>query len=581
MAPGGAGGAGDAPDATTPSGGAGGAGGSGGPGGAGGSGGAGGTGGTAPDADLPGTDAAVSAPDALVGERCAEHVPIDLGAWLAANSAYDGDTAPAPATLAASCGGAAGGEVVFFYDVERPLDRLVFRTDHPETRAPTVLYARLDCDEPADLVCNRGSPEAPGTRVTLENVEPGRYFVIVDTGSRDGGGPFRLTVDTTGAAACRDAEDNDGDGRVDLADPGCASPEDQNEADPVVVPACADGLDNDGDGVTDFPADDDCAAAGGEREGPLCLAPYPLVEVGPDGGVFPVAFDFAAPGLTQGSCGDGQGQEAVFVLHLDRPSRVRAGLRLGPNLGETGFGTTYLRTACDDARSELACATENLRNPRIDLPRLEPGDYFVFAEFGFNFAPQDPNIQPNMLFEVESLVRQCNDGEDNDADGRVDLDDLGCTRPMDDVEGDDPAEPPACSDGLDNDMDGAIDYPVDPNCAGAGSNFETGCEGNPLWQPVECAVTSWVWSADSRFQDVDTAEANRVLHSGCMHDGQNPEGLCSLDGTGWVSVDSFPMQGCDATWWHIGGEFSGQCGGHDGDTVRHLVMSSDACWDYR
>ena len=545
----------------------------------------GGSGGLAGDVGRAGVEADVGPglPDAAgAGERCADHAVVDLTAWLARNPAYDGDTAAEPATLAASCGGAAGGEVVFSYDVERPLDRLVFRTDHPETRAPTVLYVRRVCDVVEDLACNRGSPEAPGTRVTLENVQPGRYFVIVDTGSREGGGPFRLSVDTTGAAACRDAEDNDGDGRVDLADPGCVTPDDQNEADPAVAPACADSQDNDGDGLTDYPADDDCAAAGGEREGPLCTAPYPLTEVGPEGGVFPVAFDFASAGLTLGSCGDGQGQEAVFVLHLDQPSRLRAGLRLGPNLGEMAFGTTYIRSACDDPRSEFGCVTENAQPiPFPHVPRLEPGDYFVFAEFGFNWAPQDVTIQPNMLFEVESLVRQCNDEADNDADGRIDLEDFGCARPVDDLESDDPPEPPACADGIDNDMDGAIDYPVDPNCAAAGSNFEAGCEGNALWQPVECAITSWVWSSDSRFGDLASAEENRVLYSGCTHDGQNPEGLCSLDGTGWVSVDSFPMQGCDATWWHIGGEFTGQCGGHDGDTVRHLVLSSDACWDYR
>jgi hypothetical protein len=49
---------------------------------------------------------------------------------------------------------------------------------------------------------------------------------------------------------CSDGVDNDGDGGLDLADPGCASALDLSELDPLV--ACDDGADNDGDGRTDF-----------------------------------------------------------------------------------------------------------------------------------------------------------------------------------------------------------------------------------------------------------------------------------------------------------------------------------------
>jgi hypothetical protein len=63
---------------------------------------------------------------------------------------------------------------------------------------------------------------------------------------------------------CGDGLDNDGDGRVDLADPGCQSEADPREAsqpdDPA--PICSNGLDDDGDGITDFPLDPGCSAAG-------------------------------------------------------------------------------------------------------------------------------------------------------------------------------------------------------------------------------------------------------------------------------------------------------------------------------
>ena len=61
-------------------------------------------------------------------------------------------------------------------------------------------------------------------------------------------------------AACADLVDNDHDGLVDLADPGCSGPSDTDEtnAPPPPPAACADGTDNDGDGEVDFPADPGC-----------------------------------------------------------------------------------------------------------------------------------------------------------------------------------------------------------------------------------------------------------------------------------------------------------------------------------
>lgn len=52
---------------------------------------------------------------------------------------------------------------------------------------------------------------------------------------------------------CDDGIDNDEDGRIDLADPGCEEPADWNE-----LGACEDGEDNDGDGHADYPADPGC-----------------------------------------------------------------------------------------------------------------------------------------------------------------------------------------------------------------------------------------------------------------------------------------------------------------------------------
>lgn len=205
-------------------------------------------------------------------DPCAQ--PIDLNAEIAARGFYDGTTRGAPAATLGTCGGAAGGEVVFRY-VAVPGEVVVFATDHPETLAPTVLYLRAACGDVADLACVRGNNQSPGARLVFEPPGPGPYFLVVDTGARDGGGPFRLTAGPPPAPACQDGRDNDGDGRLDLDDPGCGGPDDDSEGDPPTLPLCADGLDNDEDGVTDFPNDPDCLAAGDDGETGQCLPDGP------------------------------------------------------------------------------------------------------------------------------------------------------------------------------------------------------------------------------------------------------------------------------------------------------------------
>jgi hypothetical protein len=81
--------------------------------------------------------------------------------------------------------------------------------------------------------------------------------------------PREITVTfegTPAAAQCSDGRDNDGDGLIDEADPGCTA--DNTEA-PDNSPAasasdCYDGRDNDGDGLIDAAQDPGCANGGSE-----------------------------------------------------------------------------------------------------------------------------------------------------------------------------------------------------------------------------------------------------------------------------------------------------------------------------
>ncbi len=59
-----------------------------------------------------------------------------------------------------------------------------------------------------------------------------------------------------GSPECDDGIDNDGDGFMDAADPGCSGPSDPTETDPALV--CDDGADNDSDSLIDA-ADPGCA----------------------------------------------------------------------------------------------------------------------------------------------------------------------------------------------------------------------------------------------------------------------------------------------------------------------------------
>lgn len=72
----------------------------------------------------------------------------------------------------------------------------------------------------------------------------------------------------TAERACSDGLDDDADGLVDLADPGCYGPEDPFETNALA--ACDDGFDNDADGLADWSNDPGCGQAISIKENPAC-----------------------------------------------------------------------------------------------------------------------------------------------------------------------------------------------------------------------------------------------------------------------------------------------------------------------
>ena len=139
----------------------------------------------------------------------------------------------------------------------------------------------------------------------------------------------------------------------------------------------------------------------------------------------------------------------------------------------------------------------------------------------------------------------------------------------------------ACGDGFVyegvEECDDANDVDDDECSNDCTSNYS--CLNNPQWQAVDCTTPSWVWSSDNT-NAITVPDANllHVLWTGCSH--ANIPNTCSLDGTGWVSTGVTAMAGCNTTWYHLGGSYTGQCGGHDGDQVRRLVLNPNDCYAY-
>ncbi len=258
---------------------------------------------------------------------------------------------------------------------------------------------------------------------------------------------------------CDDGRDGDGDGRPDLADPGCAFARDANEADPPAPPACANGLDDDGDGAADWPADADCAAAGAATEAPRCGA-RPVIDVGPG------RTRVIAPADPQRGA-DAPPAEVVLAVHTAERSDVE--------VAADRFVTWDVRTACDDAATSLGTlnALPLGEHPALlRLPERPPGVTYVVVRSLYEnlHFPRTPGWV-DLTVDVTPMRGACVNGADDDADGRVDAADPGCSDLRDDSEAD-PAAPPACHDGRDDDADGLVDWPADPDCATAGDEHE-------------------------------------------------------------------------------------------------------------
>ena len=130
------------------------------------------------------------------GDRCGSPLRIPSAPEGSDVSTISGDTCAFEDDLAGTCGGAGGGDTVHWFAL--PTARRV-RVDAcvAGTTADTVLYLRRDCaDADSEHAC-ADDAGAPGGCSTLEaDLEPGLWFLVVDTASAGPCGAWR--VDVTG-----------------------------------------------------------------------------------------------------------------------------------------------------------------------------------------------------------------------------------------------------------------------------------------------------------------------------------------------------------------------------------------------
>jgi PKD repeat protein len=185
---------------------------------------------------------------------------------------------------------------------------------------------------------------------------------------------------------CNDGLDNDNDGKIDMSDPGCSSLTDNDESDdPVVLPQCSDGLDNDNDGKIDFPADPGCSNALDDDETDVAGNQPPVADV-------VLSRTYGAPGVivtVDGSKSyDPDGNITSHVWLITGPANYTF---TSSGTGKPGSFGVQFNTV---------------------------GVYSVRLTVADNNGATDVETK---LMTVSTSISQCDDGIDNDGDGKTDF----------------------------------------------------------------------------------------------------------------------------------------------------------------
>ena len=200
------------------------------------------------------------------------------------------------------------------------------------------------------------------------------------------------------------------------------------------------------------------------------------------------------PPLIPAGCGNGTPNTPALlpplvtaVCNAAEANAAQAAATYGVREGLTTFvlngikATTGASESRAFMRAQCSDGVDNDGDGRIDFPNdpdcSGPTDD---SEAG---GADDDDVQR----ETDRGDAECEDGRDNDGDGRVDFpDDPGCTSRSDDSEEDGAGTAGAggggggqgggggaeCQDGVDNDGDGRVDHPDDPQCTSPSDDSE-------------------------------------------------------------------------------------------------------------
>ncbi len=322
-----------------------------------------------------------------------------------------------------------------------PYDQLTITPVSQGYDVITLVLTDLDGDiDTIDVPVNTGAVSQPACSDGLDNDADG-LIDLADPGCIDSADDDEANAVVT---QCSDGLDNDADGLIDLADLGCENATDDDETDTVTPPACNDGLDNDGDGFVDL-ADIGCENIADDDETNPVVMPecYDGLDNDGDG-----LFDLADPGCS-GVGDDDESDPAIVHQCNDGADNDGDGLVDYP--ADPGCSGSDDDNELDSFVPQCSDGLDNDGDGLFDM--ADPGCLNIMDDDEFNAV----------------TVYQCNDGADNDGDGLVDMADSGCDSLVDDDE----ANPlvPQCSDGLDNDGDGLVDL-ADPDCRNASDDNE-------------------------------------------------------------------------------------------------------------
>ncbi len=271
-----------------------------------------------------------------------------------------------------------------------------------------------------------GGTPSTGTGATFSTTysTTGTKSVSVTSNSTSASCNVSVTTPPPVAALCANSIDDDGDGKVDMADYGCVLATDNDESNPTpvstkfaignAVKVTTTTFLN----VRDIPGGTDIGDQLDNQNGTVIAGPKYAVFSGTPFWWWNIDFASGADGWSI--------QDGLTIVTAPPP-------------------------ACSDG-------LDNDGDTKIDFGT------------GTNNDPGCTSLTDTDEYNAPPPVYTCSDGLDNDGDGKIDLADLGCSSSTDNDEYNAPLA--VCADGLDNDSDGKIDYPADFGCTSATDTSE-------------------------------------------------------------------------------------------------------------